>query len=53
MLFSMLANLAEDRQGAAVEPGADVAQAIARWRRRAYPRSRVLELLGHALSSRC
>src|SRR5437868_4900646 len=30
MLFSMLANLAEDRQGVATEPGADVAQALAR-----------------------
>src|SRR4051812_8535110 len=30
MLFSMLANLAEDRQGVAAEPGADVASAVAR-----------------------
>jgi len=30
MLFSMLANLAEDRQGIAAEPGADVASAVAR-----------------------
>ena len=29
MLFSMLANLAEDRQGVASEPGADVAAAVA------------------------
>ncbi|MBY0521666.1 MAG: phosphoenolpyruvate carboxylase, partial [Sphingomonas sp.] len=30
MLFSMLANLAEDRQGISAEPGADIASAIAR-----------------------
>ena len=30
MLFSMLANLAEDRQGISAEPGADVASAVAR-----------------------
>jgi phosphoenolpyruvate carboxylase len=30
MLFSMLANLAEDRQGVAAEPGASVAEALAR-----------------------
>ena len=30
MLFSMLANLAEDRQGVATEPGADVASAVAK-----------------------
>lgn len=30
MLFSMLANLAEDRQGIAAEPGASVAEAIAK-----------------------
>ncbi|MBS0479966.1 MAG: phosphoenolpyruvate carboxylase, partial [Proteobacteria bacterium] len=30
MLFSMLANLAEDRQGVAAEPGADFAAAIER-----------------------
>jgi len=30
MLFSMLANLAEDRQGIAAEPGADLASAVAR-----------------------
>ena len=30
MLFSMLANLAEDRQGVAAEPGADVAAALDR-----------------------
>jgi phosphoenolpyruvate carboxylase len=32
MLFSMLANLAEDRQGIAAEPGATVAEAIERLR---------------------
>ncbi len=30
MLFSMLANLAEDRQGVAAEPGASVAEALAK-----------------------
>src|SRR5438067_11985883 len=30
MLFSMLANLAEDRQGVAAEPGADLAAALAK-----------------------
>ncbi|HMI20395.1 MAG TPA: phosphoenolpyruvate carboxylase [Sphingomonas sp.] len=32
MLFSMLANLAEDRQGVAAEPGADLAAAVAKLR---------------------
>jgi len=49
MLFSMLANLAEDRQGAAVEPGADVAQAIARLEAEGISKEQVLELLGDAL----
>jgi len=49
MLFSMLANLAEDRQGVAAEPGADVAQAIARLEAEGISRDQVLDLLGHAL----
>jgi len=49
MLFSMLANLAEDRQGVAAEPGADVASALARLERQGIGRDKVLELLSHAL----
>lgn len=49
MLFSMLANLAEDRQGVAAEPGADVASAIQRLEKEGVGREAVLELLSHAL----
>ncbi|PTD22014.1 phosphoenolpyruvate carboxylase [Sphingomonas fennica] len=49
MLFSMLANLAEDRQGVAAEPGADVAQAIARLEAEGIDRDRVTALLQQAL----
>ena len=49
MLFSMLANLAEDRQGVAAEPGADVASALARLDSHGIGRDKVLELLSHAL----
>jgi len=48
MLFSMLANLAEDRQGVAAEPGADVAAAIARLKDEGIGRDRVLDLLTNA-----
>ncbi len=49
MLFSLLANLAEDRQGVAAEPDADVANAITRLERQGIDRARVADLLGHAL----
>lgn len=49
MLFSMLANLAEDRQGIAAEPGADVATAIEKLQAEGIGRDAVLALLDHAL----
>ena len=49
MLFSMLANLAEDRQGIAAEPGADLAAAIERLGSEGVGRDQVLALLSHAL----
>jgi phosphoenolpyruvate carboxylase len=49
MLFSMLANLAEDRQGIAAEPGADLAQAVARLDEQGIGRDAVMALLGQAL----
>ena len=49
MLFSMLANLAEDRQGVAADTGADVAHAVARLEGEGIGRDAVLELLGGAL----
>jgi phosphoenolpyruvate carboxylase len=49
MLFSMLANLAEDRQGVAAEPGADMAQAIARLEKEGISRERIMALLDQAL----
>ncbi len=49
MLFSMLANLAEDRQGAASEPGADLAAAVARLGKEGIDRDAVLALLDQAL----
>jgi len=49
MLFSMLANLAEDRQGVAAEPGADVASAVARLESHGIGRDAVLDLLSDAL----
>ena len=49
MLFSMLANLAEDRQGIASEPGADVAHAVTRLREHGVPDDTLLELLETAL----
>ena len=49
MLFSMLANLAEDRQGVAAEPGADVIQALARLEAEGIGRDRALALLQDAL----
>ncbi|KQT34778.1 phosphoenolpyruvate carboxylase [Sphingomonas sp. Leaf412] len=49
MLFSMLANLAEDRQGIAAEEGADLAAALARLEGEGVSRDAVLALLDHAL----
>ena len=49
MLFSMLANLAEDRQGVAAEPGADVAQALARLRAAGVEEAAITALLDSAL----
>ena len=49
MLFSMLANLAEDRQGVAAEPGAEVAHALARLADEKIDHDRVMALLDHAL----
>ena len=45
MLFSMLANLAEDRQGVAAEKGADVAHALDRLSEHGIGRDAVLALL--------
>ena len=49
MLFSMLANLAEDRQGLAAEPGATLAAAIERLAGDGIGREEVMRLLGQAL----
>lgn len=49
MLFSMLANLAEDRQGVAAEPEANVAAALARLDAHGIDRAAVAELLDGAL----
>lgn len=49
MLFSMLANLAEDRQGIAVEPGADLASALDRLAAKGIDKATAITLLNHAL----
>ena len=49
MLFSMLANLAEDRQGIAAEPGADIAATLYRLRGDGIGTDAVLALLDRAL----
>ena len=49
MLFSMLANLAEDRQGVAAEPGADVAAAVERLAGEGIDTQAIMALLDHAL----
>ncbi len=51
MLFSMLANLAEDRQGVATEKDADVAAALERLARAGIGREPVMALLESALVS--
>ncbi|QHL89621.1 phosphoenolpyruvate carboxylase [Sphingomonas changnyeongensis] len=48
MLFSMLANLAEDRQGIAAEPGADLKTALAALDRAGIGREALMELLSSA-----
>ncbi|MDB5696834.1 MAG: phosphoenolpyruvate carboxylase [Sphingomonas bacterium] len=49
MLFSMLANLAEDRQGVVAEEGADLAAALAKLRADGVESDRVRDLLARAL----
>ena len=49
MLFSMLANLAEDRQGIAAEPGADIAAALDRLRADGIDTAATIALLENAL----
>ena len=49
MLFSMLANLAEDRQGIAAEPGSDLAAALEKLAGEGVDRDKVLALLDRAL----
>jgi phosphoenolpyruvate carboxylase len=49
MLFSMLANLAEDRQGIAVEEGADMAAVLERLVEQGIDRDRVVALLEQGL----
>ncbi len=49
MLFSMLANLAEDRQGIAAEPGATLAAAVERLAGEGIDRVAVTDLLARAL----
>src|SRR3546814_7896838 len=49
MLFSMLANLAEDRQGVATEQDADLAAAIARLNAEGIGADAVIDLLDHGL----
>ncbi len=49
MLFSMLANLAEDRQGVAADPGADMASAVTRLEQHGIAREAILDLLERAL----
>ncbi|RYY23333.1 MAG: phosphoenolpyruvate carboxylase [Sphingomonadales bacterium] len=49
MLFSMLANLAEDRQGVAIEGDADMASALARLEGEGIGHEAVMQLLDHAL----
>ena len=49
MLFSMLANLAEDRQGIAREPAADIADVLETLKGQGIDREAAMELLGQAL----
>ncbi|PZO51142.1 MAG: phosphoenolpyruvate carboxylase [Alphaproteobacteria bacterium] len=49
MLFSMLANLAEDRQGVAAEAGAELADAVVELERLGATRANIAAFLEHAL----
>src|SRR5690349_9251644 len=49
MLFSMLANLAEDRQGGLNESGGDVAAALSKLKEKGVTAEHVAELLDHAV----
>ena len=49
MLFSMLANLAEDRQGIAADADADFASAVATLEREGLSKDAIADLLSHAL----
>jgi phosphoenolpyruvate carboxylase len=49
MLFSMLANLAEDRQGVAQEPGATFAEALAELKEKGIGNDQIAALLDRAL----
>jgi phosphoenolpyruvate carboxylase len=49
MLFSLLANLAEDRQGVAVDPGATLANALAKLRAEGISETAIADLLDSAL----
>src|SRR5579872_3961499 len=49
MLFSMLANLAEDRQGGATELGDNLAEALDILEREGIDRTKIADLLDHAL----
>ncbi|MGN6375468.1 MAG: phosphoenolpyruvate carboxylase [Sphingomonas sp.] len=49
MLFSMLANLAEDRHGVTAEKGADVASAVAKLEGAGVDQGRIVDLLAHGL----
>jgi phosphoenolpyruvate carboxylase len=49
MLFSMLANLAEDRQGVAAEPGADLKAAIEKLRGQGVEEEAISSVLDHGL----
>ena len=48
MLFSMLANLAEDRQGIAAEPGTSLADVVAWLEEEGVAKDEILALLDHA-----
>ncbi|MDQ4420832.1 phosphoenolpyruvate carboxylase [Sphingobium sp. DEHP117] len=49
MLFSMLSNLAEDRQGAGADMGASFAEAVAGLEQHGIGRAQVAQMLGNAL----
>ncbi|MGH6950097.1 MAG: phosphoenolpyruvate carboxylase, partial [Vitreimonas sp.] len=49
MLFSMLANLAEDRQGVAAEAGAEMSVAVAELEKLGVPRERIADFMDGAL----